>query len=76
MSVREEEGDWDPPTWAAEPLAWVSCLTNAVLPTVIFDAVFRALIGQAPAVIAFAVYIGVFSVLVWALKPWAAGYAR
>jgi hypothetical protein len=72
MSVREEEGDWDPPTWAAEPMAWLSCLTNAVLPTVISDAVFRALIGPTPALVAFAVYIGAFSLLTLTLKPWVA----
>jgi hypothetical protein len=72
MDLREEVGECDPPAWAAEPIAWASCLANAALPTAVVDAVLRAVKSPMPATATFALYVCAFSLLVWALKPWSA----
>lgn len=72
MDLREEVGERDPPGWAAEPIAWGSCLATAALPTAVLDAVFRMLKSPAPAEAAFGLYVCAFTLLVWTSKPWSA----
>lgn len=70
MDLREEVGERDPPVWAAEPMAWASCLATAILPTAVLDAVFRTLKTPMPSPATFVLYVCAFSLLAWTVKPW------
>jgi hypothetical protein len=72
MDLREEVGERDPPAWAAEPIAWASCLATAVLPTAVLDVVFRTLKTPMPDSATFGLYLCAFTLLAWTVKPWSA----
>lgn len=55
---------------AREPLAWLACLTNAVPLSVVLVAFLKWLVGPVSSWAAMAIYISVFTSLVWLLKPW------
>ena len=72
MDPSEDLAERDPPAWAAEPIAWTSCLATAILPTAVLDAVFRTLKTPVPATGAFVLYVCAFTLLAWTVKPWSA----
>jgi len=65
--------EWDAaeePAWMREPMAWVACLANALPIAVVLAALARELVERPSAVMALAIYVGVFTVWVLAARPW------
>ena len=57
--------------WQREPMAWLACLTNAVPLSIVLIALLAWLSETpVPSWLGLGVYIGVFTGLVSALKPW------
>ena len=60
----------DASSWTREPLAWLSCLIDAVPLSVVLVALWSWLIAPIPATMGLCVYIATFTALVHVLKPW------
>lgn len=56
--------------WTREPMAWLACLVDAVPLAVVLVALLGWARGGVPAPVGLALYIGVFTALVAAMKPW------
>lgn len=72
MRMRQElRTTIDTGSWQREPMAWLACLTNAVPLSIVLIALLAWLL-ETPVHnwLALGIYIGVFTSLVSALKPW------
>ena len=57
------------PVWR-EGLVWAGCIAAAVMPTAILLAVVQAFEGQSEPWFAPGLFIGVFTLMVLAVRPW------
>ena len=64
----EEAGRW--PAWGGEAAMWLGCLLAAVMPTALGLMAWRVFVGAVTPLAAWTTYVGVFTLMVLAIKPW------
>lgn len=69
--ARHAEINWV--DWSREPLAWLTCVVDALPLSVTLVALWNWLVAPLPATVGLCVYLAVFTAVVAGLKPWARG---